>query len=242
MSIPQGWQVEFTGTRAVVTAPDGRGSVLAEENDRRDIAATILFWLVRDLARDTTEPHDSGTEIARLRSALDMKCVQLDAMDSACPCCQRRWGRMFGAGSRDVPERGSSAPAGFKLVPLEATDDMVANIRRRQLAVRASLGAEPIMDDKWVYAAMIAVAPTPPFCECKVTCGDSRIPTNATCAGKPNPPPTRCHSDPRKKALDDLAAIDRELGLTDPPHSGRGSVPDKQWIPFEPHRGGHSDA
>lgn len=35
-----------------------------------------------------------------------------------------------------------------------------------------------------------------------------------------NPPPTRSHSDPRKKALDDLAAIDRELGLTDPPHSG----------------------
>lgn len=53
-------------------------------------------------------------------------------------------------------------PEGWKLVPVEPTDDMVANIRRRQLAIRASLGAEPSMDDRWVYRAMIAAAPECP--------------------------------------------------------------------------------
>lgn len=53
-------------------------------------------------------------------------------------------------------------PDGWKLVPLEPTDDMVANIRRRQLADRAAWGVEPLMDDKWAYRAMIAAAPKPP--------------------------------------------------------------------------------
>lgn len=55
-----------------------------------------------------------------------------------------------------------SIPEGWKLVPLEPTDEMVANIRRRQLASRAALGSEPSMDDKWVYRAMLAASPTFP--------------------------------------------------------------------------------
>jgi hypothetical protein len=68
-----------------------------------------------------------------------------------------------GAGTTNiVPGVGSVIPEGWKLVPTEATDEMVANIRRRQLAVRASLGMEPSMDDKWVYRAMLAASPEPP--------------------------------------------------------------------------------
>jgi glycine cleavage system pyridoxal-binding protein P len=41
--------------------------------------------------------------IHNLRSALNMKCVQPDSMNSACRCCQRRWGRMFVAnGGTDI--------------------------------------------------------------------------------------------------------------------------------------------
>jgi hypothetical protein len=56
-------------------------------------------------------------------------------------------------------------PEGWKLVPLEATDDMVANIRRRQLRIRETLGIDPVPDDKWAYAAMVMAAPQPPGAE-----------------------------------------------------------------------------
>lgn len=65
---------------------------------------------------------------------------------------------------QSTPSQGGS-PLGWRLVPPEATDDMVANIRKTQLEVRQSLGRDPVMDDRWVYRAMIAAAPTAPACD-----------------------------------------------------------------------------